>query len=150
MGLFDKVFGGKDKTAPPQQFTKEESFLAIALATSAADGHISQSEVDGIINYLARMRMFETFNGQQMNRMFERLIGIIRREGPSALVQSAKSTLPNDLRETAFACAVDIALTDGILEESEKALLTELQEALEVPENIAVTIIQVMMIKNRG
>ncbi|QTA84720.1 hypothetical protein [Desulfonema magnum] len=41
-------------------------------------------------------------------------------------------------------------MADGVLEESEKALLTDLQQSLEVPENIAVTIIQVMMIKNRG
>lgn len=149
MGLFDKVFSRGDAPAP-EGLTQQESFLAIALATCAADGHISQSEIDSLISYLRRMRMFESTNGQQMSKMFDKLISMIRRNGPGHLVQTAKSNLPRELRETAFACAVDIALADGVLEDEEKQLLQEIQQVMEVPENIAVTIIQVMLIKNRG
>lgn len=149
MGLFDKVFSRGEAPAP-EGLTQQESFLAIALATSAADGHISQTEAGSIFSYLRRMRMFESINEQQMSRMFDKLISMLRRNGPAYLVQSAKANLPHELRETAFACAVDIALADGILEDTEKQLLTDIQQTLEVPENIAVTIIQVMIIKNRG
>jgi tellurite resistance protein len=149
MGLFDKVFGGQD-AAEHVDLDQQESFLAIALAISASDGHISQSEINSIISYLSRMRMFENVAGNRMQGMFDRLIGILRRQGPGHLVNLAKKTLPHELRQTAFACAVDIALADGVIEQDEKALLEELQQALEVPENIALNIIQVMMIKNRG
>ena len=149
MGLFDKVFG-KEAVQQSTTLSKQEAFLAIALATSAADGHIAQSEIDSMFAYLMNMRMFEQSTSQQMGRMFDKLMGILKRGGPSALITAAKDPLPDDMRETAFACAVDIALADGVLEEDEKDLLSELQSALEVPENIAVTIIQVMIIKNRG
>jgi len=148
MGLFDKVFG--KETAASGVLDKQESFLAIALAVSAADGHISQSEVNGIISYLSRMKMFENISGNRMQAMFDNLIGIIRRQGVGPLVNMARASLPTELRQTAFACAVDIALADGVIEQDEQNLLEELQKVLEVPENIALNIIQVMIIKNRG
>jgi tellurite resistance protein len=148
MGLFDKVFG--KETAASGVLDKQESFLAIALAVSAADGHISQSEVNGIISYLSRMKMFENISGNRMQAMFDNLIGIIRRQGVGPLVNMARESLPTELRQTAFACAVDIALADGVIEQDEQNLLEQLQKVLEVPENIALNIIQVMIIKNRG
>ncbi len=150
MGLFDKVFGKENTSASAAQFTLPEAFLGVALAVAAADGHISQSEIEGIISYLRRMQMFQGFSGQQFSNMFDKLLTIAKRQGPSALVKLAKDALSREMRETAFACAVDIALADGSVEEEEKNLLSEMQQVLEIPENIAVTVIQVMMIKNRG
>ena len=149
MGLFDKVFGAKSPIEQ-ESLSKPEAFMAIALAVSAADGHVAQSEMDGLASYVRWMRMFETVNDHQLRNMFDKLIRILKGSGPSGLVSAAKGVLSGDMRETAFACAVDIALADGVLEEAEKQLLTELQQTLEVPENIAITIIQVMIIKNRG
>ncbi|HML25844.1 MAG TPA: hypothetical protein PKC27_04000 [Methanomethylovorans sp.] len=63
---------------------------------------------------------------------------------------SSKEVLQADLRETAFAVAADLTLADGVLAKGEKAILTKIQESLEVPEDKAVTIIEVMLIKNRG
>ena len=149
MGLFDKMFG-KAEMAGSEKFTKQEAFLAVAVAMSGADGHIAQSEVHEIISYVNRMRMFEGHTGNQMQKMFDKLLRILKGEGPGALVAKAKENLQGDLRETAFVCAADIALADGVLEESEKMLLTDLQKSLEVPEETAVKIVEVMMIKNRG
>ena len=53
------------------------------------------------------------------------------------------------MKLTAFACAVDIALADGVLEEEEKDVINQLATALQVPEDIAVPIIEVMLIKNK-
>lgn len=150
MGLFDKVFGKENAPIASGQLTVPEAFLGIALAVAAADGHISQSEIEGIISYLRRMQMFQGFSGQQFSNMFDKLLTVAKRQGPSALVKMSKDVLSRELRETAFACAVDIALADGSVEEEEKNLLTEMQQVLEIPENIAVTVIQVMIIKNRG
>jgi len=61
MGLFDKVFG-KSEISAPEKFSKQEAFLAVAVATSGADGHIAQSEIHEIANYLNRMKMFEGYS----------------------------------------------------------------------------------------
>ena len=54
------------------------------------------------------------------------------------------------LKETAFAIAVDIALADGYLDPSEQECLEDLFLGLEVSEELATKIIEVIMIKNRG
>lgn len=149
MGLFDKVFGGQ-KSNESINLNKQESFAAIAIAASAADGHISQTEGQSIMGYFARMRLFENYTDHQMDSLFDKLFKILKKEGPSGLVVAAKKNLPEELRQTAFACAVDISLADGVLEDTEKELLNELQSVLEVPENIAVCIVQAMLIRNKG
>jgi tellurite resistance protein len=131
-------------------FTKQEAFLGIALATSAADGTIDESEAKSIFAYLLQMRIFDGYTERQVTDMFKKLLTVLENEGIGGLVAIAKSSLPDDLRETAFSCAVDIALADGTIDENEKALLEELQQVLEVSDEIGGKVLEVMMIKNRG
>jgi tellurite resistance protein len=131
-------------------FTKQEAFLGIALATSAADGTIDESEAKGIFAYLLQMRIFDGYTEKQVTEMFKKLLTVLENEGIGGLVAVAKSSLPTELCETAFVCAVDIALADGTVDDSEKALLEELQQVLEVSDEIGGKVLEVMMIKNRG
>jgi uncharacterized membrane protein YebE (DUF533 family) len=80
----------------------------------------------------------------------KKLVTILNNEGVGGLVAIAKSSLPDELRETAFVCATDIALADGVIEDNEKKLLEELQQVLGISDEIGQKILQVMMIKNRG
>ena len=146
MGLFS--FGKTPSSS--DAFTTQEAFLAIALATSAADGNIVEEEAKGIFSYLLQMRMFDGYSERQVVDLFKKLVKVLENEGVGGLVSIAKSSLPDELRETAFTCAVDIALADGVVEDSEKALLDELQQALEISDEIGGKIVEVMMIKNRG
>ena len=57
MGLFDKVLGGRSSES--NAFSKQEAFAAIMLATVAADGHISDEEVDGFYAVINRMKLFK-------------------------------------------------------------------------------------------
>jgi tellurite resistance protein len=145
MGFFS--FGKKPSS---DSFTKQEAFLAIALATSAADGEIIEEEAKGIFAYLLQMRMFDGYDEDQMSDIFNKLVKVLEDDGVGGLVAIAKSSLPDELRETAFACAVDVALADGVIEDGEKALLEELQQVLDVSDEIGHQILQVMMIKNRN
>jgi tellurite resistance protein len=131
-------------------FNKQEAMLAVALATSAADGNIAEEEAKGIFAYLLQMKMFEGVTQRQLSDIFKKLGKILQAEGVGGLVTIAKSSLPPELRETAFACAVDIAMADGSVEASEQALLEELQKVLEVSDDLGRSIVQVMMIKNRA
>ncbi len=143
-------FSSSKTPSSSDSFGKQEAFLGIALATSAADGSINESEAKSIFAYLLQMKMFDGYTDKQMSNMFKKLITVLQNEGIGGLVAIAKSSLPSELRETAFTCAVDIALADGVIEDSEKALLEELQQVLEVSDDIGGKILEVMMIKNRG
>lgn len=148
MGLFDKVKGSKE--AEHVKLNKEEAFAAVSLAAIAADGEITPDEARGLVTSLLRMKLFSNYNDKNMAAMFNKLTGILKREGVEALVTSSKEVLQADLRETAFTVAADLTLADGVLAKGEKDILTKIQEFLEVPEDKAVTIIEVMLIKNRG
>lgn len=130
--------------------TQQEAFAGIALALAGADGSISTSEWDGIVNYIRRLRIYDNFSGPAFDKLFDKLFKILKKDGPSALVTASVEGLSEDLKLTAFACAVDIALADGVLEDSEKAIISQLAEALQIPEKVAVSIIEVMIIKNKA
>jgi tellurite resistance protein len=147
MGLFDKVKGVKDAET---KLSKEESFAAVMLVAVAADGMITEEEAHGLAVGMARMRMYAGFTSNQMGAMLNKLIGIIKKEGLETLVALAKETLPSDMRETAFAVATDLALADGEIASREKDVLTKIQQSLGIPEDKAVNIIEVMLIKNKG
>lgn len=147
MGLFDKIF---NKVPEEDKLSKQEAFAGIALAMAGADGSISQAEWDGIVNYIRRLRLYDNFSGPAFDKMFDKLFRILKSQGASALVASSIDGLPDDLKLTAFACAVDIALADGVVEDEEKDIINQLAESLQIPEKTAISIIEVLIIKNKA
>ena len=145
MGIFDRVKG-----VEPGKLNKEEAFASFALAAIAADGVITEEEANGLVVGLVRMKLYAGYNGNQLGAMLNKLVNIIRKQGLDALVNQAKEGLPQELRETAFAVACDLALADGEIAEEEKKILTKIQTSLGIPEDKAVNIIEVMLIKNKG
>ncbi len=147
MGLFDKIF----QTTPEEtKLTQQEAFAGIALAMAGADGSIAESEWEGIVNYIRRLRIYDNFSGPAFDKLFDKLFKILKKDGPGALANASAAELSDDLKLTAFACAVDIALADGVLEEEEKEIINQLAVALGVPEKTAISIIEVMIIKNKA
>ncbi len=148
MGLFDKIFNVQSKTQ--EILSPAEAFGALMLAAISSDGYLSDEELDGLITSLNRMQMYKSFPADVMRRMFDKLFGILRRDGVEALFMGAKDSLPFELRESAFAVATDLILSDGIVTEQEQQFLNQLYQALEITDEIATKIVEVMMIKNRG
>lgn len=147
MGLFDKVLGPKEDKA---KLSKEEAFAAVGFAAIAADGVITEEEARGFIVGLYRMKMFSNFSDNQMNALLNKLINVIKKQGLEGLVSMSNETLPADLKETAFAVATDLAFADGDVDQTERDILTKIQQMMGIPEAQAMKIIEVMMIKNKG
>lgn len=64
---------------------------------------------------LSRIKLFRSYSNDEIDRMFDKLLDSLRRYGINALSNSAKESLPYDLREAAFAVATDLILADGLL-----------------------------------
>lgn len=148
MGLFDKL-GGIRKPSEVG-LGPAEAFAAIALLAIAADGYAADAEIQGIMTSLSRMQLFRSYPGDVMRKMFDRLQGIIQRQGAEGLFNAAVVALPDELRETVFAVTTDLILADGEVTQEEEKLLNDLCRALEITEQTALKIIDVMLIKNRG
>ncbi|MBW4596395.1 MAG: tellurite resistance TerB family protein [Brasilonema angustatum HA4187-MV1] len=148
MGLFDKMFGGESQVQ--EALSQPEAIAAIALAATASDGNLSDEQARGILSLLSGMKLFRYYSNDEINRMFEKLLNILKWEGINALFHSAKESLPYDLRETAFAIATDLVLADGVSPQEELEFLNDLSQDLGISGYIAIQIVQVMLVKNRG
>lgn len=132
------------------QLNPTEAFAAIALIAVAADGYITGSESQAITTTFSRMQLFTNYSGEKMRTMIDQLLNQLQEQGSDALLTAALAKLPTELRETAFAVVTDITLADGEISEEEERLLDSLYNSLEIPEEIATKIIDVMLIKNKG
>lgn len=148
MGLFDQVLESRQSASI--SFQPAEAFAAIALIAIASDGHFSDEEVELINTSLRRMQLFKSYPGDVLRRMYDKLFGILRRDGVAVLLNAAKSSLPFELRDSAFAIATDLVLADGTVTSEEEAFLSDLCRVLEINQAMALKIIEVMIIKNRG
>lgn len=148
MGLFDMVLGTESQAQ--ELLTPAEAVAAITLATTATDGYISEEEVNHISSTLSRMKLFRNYPHETMNRLFDKILGILRRGGMNTLFNTAKESLSPELREAAFAVTTELVVTNSPVTEDEISFLTDLYQALGVSSDIAIQIVQVMLIKNRG
>lgn len=147
MGIFDAIFSGMDTKT---KLSPQESFAGILLAASACDGHISEDEFGQLITAIFRMKLFKRVNEKQFNQVLNKLMGVLKKQGPEALADGCCEALPKELRRPAFANACNIVLADGGLEDDEKEFINHLREKLDLEANLAKTIAQVMVIKNKG
>lgn len=147
MGLFDSLFGGVTGNT---KLSAQECFAGILLGASACDGHIAEDEVHGLIVALVRMKLFERVNDKQFDQIMNKVHKIQKQKGVDFLIDLCVQSLPRELVNAAFANACDIVLADGVVEEDEKIFMDSLQMKLGLDANTAKTIVQVMVIKNKG
>ncbi len=148
MSLFDKIASARQQSQTT--LGPAEAFAAIALIALAADGYADDAEEKALMTTLSRMQLFRSYPADVLEKMLDRLLSILQRKGADTLLASALASLPHDLQETAFAVTADIVLADGEVTEEEEEFLNQLYHALEIPEETALKIIEVMLMKNRG
>ncbi|MEH2301740.1 tellurite resistance TerB family protein [Nostoc sp.] len=148
MGLFDAVLGTESQTQAA--LNPEEAFAVIILVATASDGYLSVEQANSITSVLSRTKLFKSYPHEMMNRLFDKILGILQGDDFNTLFDAAKNSLSQDLREAAFAVATDLVLAEGIVTEEEKYFLNDLYQALGVSSEIAIKIVQVILIKNRG
>lgn len=147
MGLFDNLFGSNEANKP---FGPHEGFAGILLGASACDGHIADEEVQSLFTKLFRMKMYQRYNDKNWSALMNRLLGVLKRKGVDSLLAMSVEALPPELKGTVFANACDIVLADGVVEDDEKDFLDKLQSQLDLPDDEAIEIVRVMVIKNKG
>jgi tellurite resistance protein len=146
MGLFDKVLGG----SATDKLTEAEGMAGIALCAVAADGVITEEEAAGLGTSLSRMNLYSGMSNRDVNRIFEKLIKIVRQSGVDQLMTLSSQAITPNLRPTAFAIATDLLMADGNVAPEEKRFLERIQKSLDVNDDLAVKIVEVIAIKNRG
>lgn len=120
------------RNAPPS-FTAEDSLIALMVAISASDEVIRTSElvtIEAIVNHLPVFASYDADRIKNVSQTVFDLLGV--EDGLDALFGLVRDTLPESLRETAYALACDVAAADGKLRDSELRLLEEMRYELDI------------------
>jgi len=108
---------------------------------AAADSDMTDSELFTIGELVRTLPAFEGFNPDQLPKAAEACADILGQEGGMGTVISlVKDSLPDRLRETAYALACDIAAADGSVGQEEARLLELLRFGLDIERLVAASI----------
>ncbi len=123
--------------------------MSIVVAAVKADGEVSDAEVRRLRAMCALSPLFER-NTSEQDTAAMRFAGDLTQQLGDAAITKAAEVLSPELRETAFAFAVDMVLADGLLGRDEENFITGLAGQLGVTEGVARSIILTTLIRNRG
>jgi len=145
MGIFNKLLGGTDSA-----FSPEEAVLAVLFLVVAADGEISEEEKDLFIATSNRMKLLQKQPPAEFNATIEKIRRSLDKHGFDSVLAKAATAVPVELRDTVFALSADLIFADGSVGEDETMFLEAVQSALQISDELAIKIVEVLQIKNKG
>jgi tellurite resistance protein len=128
----------------------QEAFVALLIASARADGSVSVHEANRIEHVVGGMKLFRGQSHEQLQKVFATAAERVSTHGVASVVPAAVAIIPKELRDTTFAVAIDLMLSDGRLSPKEEAFVEELRTLLNVERDAAARIVDVLLIKNAG
>lgn len=143
------------QTTPTEQasaptLSPQDAFISLLIASARADGSVSAHEANSIEHSVAGMQLFRDYGHEALQEVFAAASKRIKQDGVPRVVQAAAATVPEQLRATTFAVAIDLMLSDGPLNPKEEGFADELRTLLNVERDAAMRIIDVLLTKNGG
>ena len=116
---------------PPM--TAQDSLAALMIAVSASDENIRTAELLKITNIINNLPVFAGYDADKLNPIAQTVFDLFEQEdGLDALFGLIRESLPDNLNETAYALACDVAAADGTLAEPELRMLEEIRYELNI------------------
>ncbi len=117
----------------PHPLSPQDCLVAVMIAVSASDEKIRTSELVKIEVAVNNLPIFGDYDLDRMRRIAQVVFDLFGQEdGLDALFGLVRDNLPEQLFETAYALACDVAAADGALAESELRLLEEIRYELNI------------------
>lgn len=114
-------------------FTPQDALVAVMVTTSAADETLSTNELLSINRIVDALPAFANYDKDRIKTVSQAVFDILEDEdGLDALLGLVKEALPEELSETAYALACDVAAADGTVKMSELRFLEMLRHDLGV------------------
>jgi tellurite resistance protein len=117
----------------PHPLSPQDCLVAVMIAVSASDEDIRTAELVKIESTVNNLPVFAGYDLDRMNVMAQTVFDLFAVEdGLDALFGLVRDNLPEQLYETAYAMACDVAAADGALQETELRLLEEIRYELNI------------------
>ena len=126
------------------------ALISIMVIASAADGHMSDRELETIGNIVRHLPVFRGFQPDQITEIAMQVQTFLADEdGLDRALATVGETLPSSLRETAYALACEVAVADGHLAQEEIRLLELMRHELNIDRLHAAAIERAAAIRHR-
>lgn len=113
--------------------TAQDALVAVMIAMSAADERMTPSEFHQISSIVQVLPVFDNYDLERINNVGALVSDLFREEeGLDALLGLILAALPERLRETAYALACDVAAADLQVPMTERRMLEELRDHLQL------------------
>lgn len=117
----------------PASLTPEDALVAVMVAVSAADDTINAPELLSIARIVNYLPVFASYDADRLSNVSQTVYDLLEEEdGLDALFGLVRDALPEQLIETAYALACDVAASDGALKQTELRILEEIRYELNV------------------
>ena len=150
MSSIDRALHAHPEAVAPLRLSAAEAFAAILVAAVAADGELTVAESARLNGQLASSRVLPANPPDGSPSVMESALAVLTEHGLPRTLSACAAALPATLRPTAFAQATDLLLSDARIGQRETAFIEALREALQIEDALALQIVDVMLIKNRG
>jgi tellurite resistance protein len=114
-----------------QTISHHTALIYVMVVVSAADGAMSDKELQAIGDLTRRLPVFKDFDRDRLLVLAQDCSAILQeKEGLAAVLGLVKEALPEQLRETAYWLALEVALTDRHVKLEEIRIIETLRRAL--------------------
>jgi uncharacterized tellurite resistance protein B-like protein len=145
MGLFSKSKSGY-QTSGFKIENEREAWITFMYLVATCDGDWSNAESDAI----ARVIVFKTFfDGYDYISILKKLIHAKDTLGENGLINLAAPLISIENKAPLLTILVDLVMADGSIGKKEEAIIEQIVEKLDVNEDLAHKIIEVITYKNK-
>lgn len=145
MGLFDKFTAPKnEEPLGPTNF--QEAWVGILLAVAKVDGELSDVEINSVTMPIVRKTIFSGFDFASAAKKFLSLLEVT---GSKKMIDLCTPLLSEEHKATLYAICIDVINSDGDLSIMEQDIAEYLQKSMELDQEIASKIIEVILIKSK-
>lgn len=117
----------------PHPLTPQDCLVAMMVAISASDENIRTAELIKIQSAVNNLPIFADYDIDRVTVVSQTVFDLFEQEdGIAALFGLIEDNLPEQLFETAYALACDVAAADGLIMEAELRLLEEMRYELNI------------------
>jgi hypothetical protein len=130
--------------------TMREAAVTILVSAVASDGVLAQQEADRLEALLPSMRLFQQTSPDHLCELAQTALGLLRSHGPEILLSACAELIPEDSRAPLFALAVELVIVDDDVAQGEMQFVDALKAALAIDDDVAATVIDVLVMKGRA
>lgn len=149
MGFFDKFKNGSSSEPEENAYipqSEQEAFIAVMYSCLMVDGHMSEAESDMLSRVFTLKSFFKYYS---LKGLFQPAMAAYGTFGSKKVIDYSVPFISDENKPTLLCMVLDIAMFDGDFKNDEKSIIEYLISMLEMPEDLASKIIEVMMYKNK-